>query len=203
VKPASNSSKKSLTPRQWLLGGGLAVTLAATLWAAQSGDDDSDTAQAVAGASRRDAPVGATRTDTPADARGASTKPTKPTALQSVPAPELHSSARAPWPRASDAQFLAWMPPAPPPPPPPPPPGPPPPPVAPPLPYQLIGRLVEPDEHGERPVALLASPARTLAVHAGDVIDGQWQVDAINDTSLTLTWRPAKLQKVLSFRPMP
>lgn len=184
--------KKNVTPRQWLMGGGLAVTLAATLWAAQSGDDDSDAAQPVAGASHRDA----TAADTSTTARSPAPKPA---AQQTAPAPELHSSARAPWPRASDAQFLAWMPPAPPPPPPPPPPAPPAPPVAPPLPYQLIGRLVEDD----RPVALLASPTRTLAVRAGDVIDGQWQVDAVNDTSLALTWRPAKLKQVLSFRPTP
>jgi len=192
---APNASKKNVTPRQWLLGGGLAITLAATMWAAQSGDDDGDAAQAVAGASRRDVPTA----DVHADARGPNTASAKTTTPHDAPVPELHASARAPWPRASDAQFLAWMPPAPPPPPPPPPPAPPAPPVAPPLPYQLIGRLVEDD----RPVALLASPTRTLAVHAGDVIDGQWQVDAVNDTGLALTWRPAKLKQVLSFRTTP
>ena len=68
-------------------------------------------------------------------------------------------------------------------------------PVAPPLPYQMIGRLVE----DGRPVALLASDTRTLAVRVGDDIDGEWRVDAITDTSLELRWRPASLKLRLVF----
>ncbi|MET0517221.1 MAG: hypothetical protein ABW005_00160, partial [Burkholderiaceae bacterium] len=98
----------------------------------------------------------------------------------------------------------------PPPPPPPPqvvaaPPAPPPPPMAPPFPYQLIGRLVEGEGSGkgEQAQALLAGPTRSLAVKAGEVVDGQWRVDQVGATQLSLTWLPARLKQTISFRPMP
>ena len=173
--------------RHWVLCGALAIAIAATLWASQVGDGDE--ALAVAGSTRR----------APANAM-----PKLTTSKQEAPARQaasLSAVPRAPWPAASVAQLAAWMPP----PPPPPPPAPPPmsqqalAPVAPPLPYELIGRL----EEGGTPKALLAGPMRTLAVQAGDVIDQQWRVDEINDRGLALTYKPTGTRQTLAFRMSP
>ncbi len=63
------------------------------------------------------------------------------------------------------------------------------------FPYVLIGRLDD-----GRPQALLSGPLRSLAVAAGDVIDGQWRVDAVRDDGVTLTWLPGGQQQQLGFR---
>lgn len=175
------SAATPLQTRHWVLAGGLAVSLAATLWAAQSGDEEAPL-QAVAGQRRAAAP-------------GAPSK----VAEAPLPVVNWNTVPREPWAPVADTQFAAWSPPAPPPPPPAPPPPPPPAPMAPPFPYQLIGRLVE----GDQAQALLAGPTRSLAVKAGETIDGQWRVDQISPTGLSLTWLPAKLTQNISFRPMP
>jgi len=69
--------------------------------------------------------------------------------------------------------------------------------MAPPFPYQLIGRLVE----GDKAQGLLAGASRSLAVQAGDVVDGQWRVEQVNERGLNLTWLPAKLPQIIAFRP--
>jgi len=177
----------AIEKRHWLMGGALAATIAATLWASQmDGDDES---LAVAGASRR----------TPVN--GAATKPAVQREAPQRQAASLSAVPRAPWPAASSAQLAAWMPP----PPPPPPPAPPPmvqqavAPVAPMPPYEVIGRLVE----AGTPKALLSGPMRTLAVQVGDVIDQQWQVDAINERGLALTYKPTGTRQTLAFRMSP
>lgn len=106
-----------------------------------------------------------------------------------------------PWP-FDTAQALSWVPRAPPPPPAPPPAAPAPPavapaPQAPPFPYTLIGRI----EDGGIVHALLGGADRTLGVKAQDVIDGQWRVDTIGASNVSLTWLPGGQQKTLSFRP--
>ena len=173
--------------RHWLMGGALAITIAATLWASQMGDGDE--AKPVAGAGSR-APANAAPKLTGKQAEA----PVRQAAsLSAVP--------RAPWPAASAAQLAAWMP-TPPPPPPPPPPmtaQQPVAPVAPLLPYRLIGRL---EEDGIAK-ALLAGPMRTLSVQAGDVIDQQWQVDAVNESGLALTYKPTGTRQTLAFRMTP
>ena len=181
-----SADKKTVTPRQWALGGALAATVAATLWAAQQGDGN-DAAQATAGKARSAAPT-ATRSAPKPDA-----VLTAPTVV------DWHAVQRTDWAKPVDAQLAAWMPPAPPPPPPAPPPPPPAPPMAPQFPYQLIGRMVD----GNVEQALLASANRTLSVKVGELIDNQWMVDQIGPTGLTLTWQPAKLKQMIAFKPTP
>lgn len=185
------ADEKALQPRHWLLGAGLALTLAATMWAAQTGDDEPADVQAVAGGERR-APAAAAR---PAAGKVADTV---------AAAVDWHPVERAAWAAVTPAQLAAWQPPPPPAPPPPPPAAPvvAAPPMAPPFPYQLIGRLEEPGEGGRaRPVAFLSGPQRSLAVRAGEVIDGQWRVEQIGAAGLSLTWLPAKLPQTIAFRP--
>lgn len=107
-----------------------------------------------------------------------------------------------------------------PPPPPPPPrmvvdPGPPPAPTAPPFPHAWVGRF------NDEPVAMaaggvtsaasapasqtvaravLAGPQNTWVVRAGDVIEGQWRVDRIQDRTMSLTYLPLKQQQTVVMR---
>jgi hypothetical protein len=72
--------------------------------------------------------------------------------------------------------------------------------VAPPFPYQLIGRLEDESGAGQ---ALLAGPTRSIAARAGDVIDGQWRVEHVAPTGLALIWLPAQLPQNITFRASP
>ena len=67
---------------------------------------------------------------------------------------------------------------------------------APAFPYTLIGQLDD-----GRPQALLTGPLRSLAVAAGEVIDGQWRVDAVQAQGITLTWLPGGQRQTLGFKP--
>lgn len=193
----SAASTQALSPRHYVLAAGLAVSIAAALWAAQIEPEDADLAQPVAAQRRAPVPVGGA-----ASAAKPGMVAASPAALASapvpapLPVPNWAPAERGAWAPAAESQFAAWAPPAPPPPPPAPPPPPPAEPVAPPFPYQLIGRLVE----AEGAVALLSSPAKTLAVKTGEVIDGQWRVDQIHERGLNLTWLPAKLTQSVNFR---
>jgi hypothetical protein len=184
-------TSKRLSTRQWVLGAALVASLAATFWAAQSEDDPAAAAQPVVGSARRAAVSSAVAV---AVARAASAAEVNaPTDWQPVQ--------RKPWAAPPDAQFAAW---APPPPPPAPrevkaPPPLPPAPVAPPFPYQIIGSLVE---SGQTQV-FLAGPARSLNVRAGELIDGQWRVDQVSATGMSLTWLPAQIKQQIAFRALP
>lgn len=138
-------------------------------------------------------------------------------------------SARADWPSLGDAARAAWGPP----PPPPPPPAaaradePPPPPVAPPFPYQLVGRWEEPGAAlagadapaaRERPPApapagaaprpsaattikaVIAGPQATWVLAAGEVIDGQWRIDRVGPRGLELTYLPLQLPQTVAMK---
>ena len=175
----------ALTPRQLALGGALVVTLAATAWVATRPDDEAVATPVAAPARRAAVAVAAT-----------------PATTASAPA----TDARQPWAEALVAQLAAWQPPPPPPPPPAPPPtaaAPPPPPVAPPAPYQMIGRVVEGEGAKAVEVALLSGPNKALSVRQGDVIDGQWRVEQVSTSGVSLTWLPAKLPQNIVFRPVP
>lgn len=97
---------------------------------------------------------------------------------------------------------LAWASNAPPPPPPPPPEvaPPPPPPMAPPFPHRWVGRFNDepaPAASGATagPAvqrAVVAGPLTTWVVKAGDVIEGQWRIDQIQDRQMRLTYLPLK-----------
>ena len=101
----SAPAKKTITPRQWTLAIALAATVAATLWAAQQGDDADAPAQPTAGKGRTAAPT--------ATSAG---KPAPRPAAQEAPATVNWSAVvREDWAKPADAQLAAWMPPAPPP----------------------------------------------------------------------------------------
>ncbi|WP_457420187.1 hypothetical protein [Roseateles sp. P5_E7] len=172
-----------MNSRHLALGGALAATLAATAWVATRPDADGS------------APVVAAL-------------PARKAAAASPGAPEAPkpSEARQPWVEASPAQLAAWQPPPPPPLPPAPPPAaapPPPPPMAPPVPYQMIGRVVEGAGSQAIEVALLAGPNKALSVRRGDVIDGQWRVEQVSTSGVSLTWLPAKLPQNIAFKVVP
>ncbi|MBT9492836.1 MAG: hypothetical protein IV107_10920 [Paucibacter sp.] len=175
--------------RGWLLGTALALTLAATLWSALSPDADEALAQPVAGERRTAAPAPSTASRRPAAAASAA---------EPLVATNWATVERSVWAVPENGYFAAWGPP----PPPPAPkqvavaPQPPAAPVAPSFPYQLIGRLVE----GDQALALLAGPQRSLAVKAGDVVDGQWRVEQVTERGLSLTWLPAKLNQNIMFK---
>lgn len=85
------------------------------------------------------------------------------------------------------------------PPPPPPPkqaPLPPPPPVAPPLPFQYLGRWKE----DGRDVIFLAQGNRVLKAQVGDALSG-WHLDQATDDALTFTWTLLNLQQTLRIAP--
>lgn len=198
----SAASTQALSPRHYALAAGLAVSIAAALWAAQIEPEEADLARPVTAQRRAPVPAGVAPAGVAASAAKPGMVAASPAALATgkelapVPAPNWAPAERGAWAPAAESQFAAWAPPAPPPPPPAPPPPPPAEPVAPPFPYQLIGRLVE----AEGAVALLSSPAKTLAVKTGEVIDGQWRVDQIHERGLNLTWLPAKLTQSVNFR---
>lgn len=172
--------------RQLVLGGALAATLAATAWVATRPEDD---AVAVVAAPAR---------------RPLAAPTTAAAAVAGAPAPA--GAGREPWAEAPAAQLAAWQPPPPPPPPPAPAPvaaPPPPPPVAPPAPYQMIGRVVETEAGKPVEVALLTSPSKALSAKRGDVIDGQWRVEQVSDAGVRLTWLPGQLPQNIVFRPVP
>lgn len=185
-------TSKRLSTRQWVLGVALVASLAATFWAAQSGDDPAAAVQPVAGNSRR-AAVPAAVAVAVVGAASAADLAQLPTDWQPVQ--------RKVWAAPPDAQFAAWAPP-------PPPPAPPavkappfvaPAPVAPAFPYQIIGSLVQ---NGQTQ-AFLASPTRSLNARAGEVIDGQWRVDQVSATGITLTWLPGQIKQQIAPRALP
>ena len=180
-----------IKPRQLALGGALVATLAATAWVATRPDD---TAAPVVAAVRQAAPA-ASASESPPAAQAAQ--------VAQVIQP---GDVRQPWAEVSPAQLAAWQPPPPPPPPPAPPPtaaAPPPPPMAPPLPYQMIGRVVEGEGGKAVEVALLTGPGSALSVRRGDVIDGQWRVEQVSTSGVSLTWLPARIPQNLVFKATP
>ncbi len=75
--------------------------------------------------------------------------------------------------------------------------------MAPPVPYQMIGRVVEGAGSQAIEVALLAGPNKALSVRRGDVIDGQWRVEQVSTSGVSLTWLPAKLPQNIAFKVVP
>lgn len=121
----------------------------------------------------------------------------------------------APLGEAGNAAWASKLPPPPPPPKPGPPP-PPPPPVAPPFPYQWVGRWQEPSPApatqaassgaASKPVArsldlaVISGPNNTWVVKAGDVIEGQWRVDAVTETTVQVTYLPLSQTQTITMR---
>ena len=82
------------------------------------------------------------------------------------------------------------------PPPPPPPPvavaEPPPPPMAPPFPHTWVGRFDD--------KAVVAGRNTTWVVGPGDVIEGQWRVDQVQERQLTLTYLPLNQSQTVAMK---
>ncbi len=147
----------------------------------------------------------ATRSDheTPGtDARERDTRTRSTAASRPRPRVDLMST-REPWPAVVEGTLMAWEPappaampapvaattaaqaaPAPP--------------TAPPFPYTLVGRF----EDDSGPHALLSNAVRTISARTGDVIDGQWHVDATPPGSVELTWMPGSLRQTVIYRPL-
>ena len=64
-------------------------------------------------------------------------------------------------------------------------------PVAPPFPHAWVGRYVD-----DVPRAVITGASTTWVLKVGDVIDGQWRIDTIQDRQLGVTYLP--LQQALS-----
>lgn len=166
----------------------LALSLGATVWLAFQPEEGDSGASPVAREVPARAPLSAAALGPGRAARAATPWP-------APPKPRDATS----WPMGNDA-LTAW---APPPSALPPPAvtrvvdATPPAPTAPAFPYQLIGRL----EGDGPPTALLNSPLRTLSVKAQDTIDGQWRVEAVLPTGVSLLWLPGGQKQTVSFRP--
>ena len=187
MSPVADDPRASMRRKRLALA--VAVTAAATLWAALQPDVPASAPElrdrASAATSARISSPGAT--------------PLKPAA--SAPAWPEPSPPRSDWPAAPAHAVAAWAPvaaapaalaprpsaitsaadkPV----------------EAPAFPYTLIGRL----DDGEAR-ALLAGPTRSFGVKASDVIDGQWRVDAVPPRGHALTWLPGGIKKTLALAP--
>lgn len=79
----------------------------------------------------------------------------------------------------------------------------PPPPMAPPFPHAWVGRFNdEPTSPSAKAVsrAVLVGSQATWVVRTGDVIEGQWRVDLIQDRSMRLTYLPLQQQQTVAMK---
>jgi len=164
---------KKPTPRQFALFAALGLSLAATAWVSQE-----DAPEPVAAAPRRATTAVAAQADWPGPAAGARGQ-----------WPALDAQARAAWGEAAPVAAA---------------PAPPtseqpveeapPPPTAPPFPYQLVGRLTDGASR-----AILNNAQRSAVVGVGEVVDGQWRVEAIDASGLRLTYLPLGQSQLVPF----
>ncbi len=171
---------KKPAPRQLALFGALGLSLAATAWVSQG---DGDTPEPVPAVHRRTATASVSPADWPA-----------PAASSRAEWPALDAQARAAWGEAAPVAAAAAAPP----------PAaqaadePPPPPSAPPFPYQLVGRLTDGASR-----AVLNNAQRSAVVGVGEVVDGQWRVEAVEPAGLRLTYLPLGLPQFVPFASSP
>jgi hypothetical protein len=170
---------KRPAPRQLALFAALGLSLAATAWVSR--DDEASPAPTALTAPQapRHAVAAATHADWPG-----------PAASARGDWPALDAQARSAWGEAAPLAAAAPQPP----------PAPaaaaeePQPPVAPPFPYQLVGRLTD-----SRPRAILNNAQRSAVVGVGEVVDGQWRVDAVEPGGLRLTYLPLGQSQFIAF----
>lgn len=161
-------------PRQLALFGALGLSLAATAWVAHE-----DETEAPAAAPRRPAAASRPSVDWPgaassARADWAALEPLADAAWgDAAPVMQVAAPPQEPE-RAEEAPS--------------------PPPAAPPFPYQLVGRLTD-----TRPRAILNNAQRSAVVGVGEVVDGQWRVEAIEPGGLRLTYLPLGLSQFIPF----
>jgi hypothetical protein len=176
--------------RAALLAVGLAGTLAA-IWAVESRDESLADARADVGQAAAPAMRPAARADRALSAPAAT--PEGP-----PPAVDLARAVRIPRPLAADAfEPRSWAPPprklsaveraaaAPPPPPPP---------QAPPLPYRYMGMMGD----GATTTLFLANGERDMAAKPGDVLDGVWRLELVNEQRALFTYVPLQQSRTLT-----
>lgn len=168
-----------LPPRRLVLFGALGLSLAATAWFAVE-DDDGATAPEASQRPARTASTGTLATATPRS-RG------------DWPAPD--PQARAAWGEVAPVAAGPALPPAAP--------AeaadePPAPPAPPPFPYQFVGRM---SDGATR--AILTNALRTAVVGVGEVVEGQWRVDAVDAGGLRLTYLPLGQAQFVPFASSP
>lgn len=226
MKPATPLPPPAIRPG---LAIGLLVVLGLTVWQATQGDDAEELAPAARGARKQ------ARTPAPATgARDDGLGPPAPAAATPAPQPRLRSatgrnnesaaetsaaldvaaqrlvlasgglSARGDFAALSETGRKAWSANLPPPPPPAPAP-PPPPPMAPPFPYQMVGRWEEPAAGASAPgapvpMAVISGPTNTWVLKAGDVLDGQWRVDSVSSGAVQFTYLPLSQSQTVSMK---
>ncbi|MEJ6005724.1 hypothetical protein WG899_09210 [Paucibacter sp. AS339] len=180
--------------RRRLLMAGLALSLAATAWVAGRDEEEVPVAPA-APRTARGAQALAPTAAAGAEARATTTWP-----------PALASGSREGWPEVDDVVLQSWglagarakaaaLVAAAPAPAPAPEEAAPEPPSAPPLSYQLVGRMDEP----QRPRIVLSNSLRTVVLAVGETLDQQWRLDAIGPGGAQFTWLPGGLKQSLAF----
>jgi hypothetical protein len=70
--------------------------------------------------------------------------------------------------------------------------------MAPAFPHRWLGRMN--DEAPALNRAIVAGPQSTWVVREGDVIEGQWRVDKIQDRSMQLTYLPLQQSQTVTMR---
>ncbi len=66
---------------------------------------------------------------------------------------------------------------------------------APVFPHAWVGRVVD-----DMPRAVIAGPQRTWVLRAGEVLDGQWRLDALGERQLSFTYLPLQQTVLVSAR---
>jgi hypothetical protein len=198
----------------WLLGTALLATVAVALMGEPADDGDALLAEPAAGRARgATVPDGASAPVTRSEGPGRGTAVDAPADL----GPAMHAALAA-WqarlaspPQSAGRMSLAWGPAEPPPPPPPPArrvaPSEAPPPQAPRFPHQWVGRFN--DEAPPDPEAEAVAPTRRVVLQGGqgvwvaregDVIEGVWRVDRIQERALQLTYLPLAQSQSVTMR---
>lgn len=159
------------TPRQRtiILGGLLAVTLAAVVWVSQY-EDEAPRVVAVPAKQK------STQKTTTANAY---------LALEKLQRNQVDAEKSA---MENVFQAKSWYVP-----PPPPKPAPPPPPAPPALPFIYMGKLLEEDKL----TVFLTKQDRHYAVKAGDTVEGAYRVESVNAQQVIFTYLPLNMQQTL------
>jgi len=178
---------------------GLILALALTAWVALQ-DDDSAVETVRREGSRREGSPAKTEASPQQDRRarapaGAASRPAEAQAQMLAQSVAQWQSRQplAPWPVGATSPWASQHPP-------PPPPvqtvaAEPPPPMAPPFPHAWVGRFQD-----ETDRAIVASLDRTWVVAVGDVIDGQWRIDQIQERQMSLTYLPLRQRQTVAMK---
>lgn len=75
-------------------------------------------------------------------------------------------------------------------------------PVAPPFPHQWVGRFDDEASGGTKAVrrAVISGPVSTWVAREGDVIEGQWRVDQIQERLIRLTYLPLQQSQTVAMK---